>query len=139
MAGRERSAPTLPTTTEAEYRKLLGTQRASGGTLRTFAKRVGIPLGRLQWWKWELARRDRLRAGKSSAALECVTPPTEVAFVPVRILPDIERAECPDVRPMARAAAYEVLLRGGRLVRVPGEFEPASLTALVAALEAVPC
>jgi hypothetical protein len=59
--------------------------------------------------------------------------------VPVTLVPDEGRRELPEERPEPRAAAYEVLLRGSRLVRVPAGFESAALTALVAALEAVPC
>lgn len=140
MAGRNRRGPASPTTTETEYRKLLEEHRACGGTLGAFANRVGIPLHRVRWWKSELGRRDRQRASGGRTALAGTRPAKAVAFMPVRVVPDLECAEYPDVRPAPQAAvAYEVLLRGGRLVRVQGCFEPASLTALVAALEAVPC
>jgi hypothetical protein len=87
-----------------------------------------------------LARRDRQRSGQKSERSASAAPPTvRAAFVPVRVVPDDDRFGQPAARPASRATAYEVLLRGRRLVRVPGGFEPAALTALVAALEAVPC
>jgi hypothetical protein len=126
----------LPTTTEIEYRKLLAEHRTSKGTLRAFANRLGIPSSRLRWWKSELARRDRQRANHSPRPSSDSGRPAPVALVPVRVVPDDERRSA---GPAPRGPAYEVLLRGGRLVRVPDGFESGSLTALVAALEAVPC
>lgn len=140
MAGRGRRASGSPTTTEIEYRRLLDAHEGSAETLRELADRRGVPYHRVRWWKSELARRDRLRAGGSGGASACAEPPAKrVAFVPVRLVPGGDRDEQRDVPPATWAAAYEVRLRGGRRVRVPSGFEPSTLTALVAALEAVPC
>ncbi len=123
MAGKEQAVPASPTPTELEHQRLLEPHRTNGEKLKEIAARHGIPLGRLRWWKSEIARRARWRAGLA-------------AFVPVRIV-DMDREAAPDARP--RGESYEVLLRGERVVRVPSGFLPSEVTALVAALEAAPC
>ena len=40
-----------------------------------------------------------------------------------------------EVKTPVPASAYEVVLRGGRVLRVPERFDPATLSSLVAALE----
>ena len=111
------------TPAEHRYRRLFADRRR-GESLTVLAARAGVATGTLAWWSHELRRRDRARAAK-----ETVVP----ALLPVRV-----REVAPCVR--ARAAGYEIALADGRRVlRVPAEFEPEAVSALVAAVEGAQC
>lgn len=92
----------------------------SGLTAKEFAAEVGCNVHTLTHWKW------RLSAGARSApaAARSAEAPR---FVEV-VTPAVERAS-------AVTEAFELLLPGGLLVRVPPRFEAASLRALLTALE----
>lgn len=90
----------------------------SGLSIRTFAAQEGLKAGSLSFWKWKLAReRGRLAEAASVAPLKFVelTVATPVVSAP--------------------AAVFEVLLRSGRTVRVPGGFDASELGRLMAVLE----
>lgn len=111
------------TATEARYRALFR-RRRTGQSLRAFAATVGIPAGTLAWWQHELRRRDRER--------ETEGVPT---FLPVRV---VARAGGPEHGECA-TGNYEVVLDRGRVIRVSPDFDPATLTTLVRAVEAASC
>jgi hypothetical protein len=90
----------------------------SGLTLGEFAKREKVNAGTLSFWKWKLARREGGRArGSRVEPLKFVelTAATPSAAAPV--------------------PSFEVVLRSGRTVRVPGGFDAAALARLVNVLE----
>jgi transposase-like protein len=116
-----RSANETPA--EREYRKLFD-KRKSGESLAALATRIGVAPGTLSWWRHELRRRDRARADSRIA-----TP----ALLPVRVL------DPPPPAP-ARTTSYEVSVANGRrVIRVPAGFDPATVRALVAAVEGASC
>ena len=80
----------------------------SGLTVEQFAAEAGLKADRLRRW----AR--RLRAAGRPLFVEVAAPPARAAAVPER---------------------FEVELAGGRLVRVPREFDARALQRLVEALE----
>jgi hypothetical protein len=128
------SSPPRPTSAECRWRRLLEEQTRSGQTLRAFAAHAGVPAGSLSWWKHELARRARPRGAGGG---EAVAP-----FVRVRVLPDVPArlpAEAAAVAPRARFAPYEIVLGGGKRVRVPQEFDGGSLRVLLGILEEGTC
>lgn len=110
------------TRAEIRYRGLLA-RKKKGESWEALASRVNVPRETLKWWKQELRRRETARA--VGGALP--------ALLPVRVLP----AEGPISSP---ASGYEVVLSGGRRVlRVPAQFEPDAVRALVTAVEAASC
>src|SRR3990172_3632920 len=93
----------------------------SGPSIRTFAAREGLKAGSLSSWKWKLAQHQRGGPGPEVGPLK---------FVELTTAPPASPA-------LAVAPGFEVLLRSGRTVRVPGGFDAAELARLVSALEEV--
>lgn len=126
------ATPRAPTDAERRYRRLLDEQKRSGLSMRGFAAQRGLNAGSLGWWKHKIAQRDRARVGAAS------DPTPE--FLAVHVVAGDARSPAPASQiASASARPYEVLLRSGRVVRVPRDFDAASLCALVAALEADAC
>jgi len=102
----------------AHARSALTAHRESGLSLAAFARREGLPLHRLQWW------RSRLD-----------DPPREPA-APVRLVPVTIR---PTATSLSASPGIEMEIRGGRRLRVAGPFDPDLLVRLVCALESTGC
>lgn len=98
---------------ERRWRDLIRRWRNSDLTVRDFCAHHGISEPSFYAWRRELARRDQAQAAAAT--------PT---FVPVRV---------------ATAAAVEVVLTSGVIVRVPAGADPSLVARLVAALGAEPC
>jgi hypothetical protein len=94
----------------AYWQEILGRWRASELSQAQFCRRRGIPVWKFAWWKKRLAA-ERVAPGSS--------------FVPVQVV-----ASSP-------AEELELVLRGGRVLRFGAGMDPARLTAIVAAVEAV--
>ncbi len=103
---------------EAKWAKRVARLEKSGVSVRTFAAREGLKPGSLSFWKWKLAQREGGRSGGARVAA--------LRFVELTTAPPV---------PSAAATAFEVLLRSGRTVRVPGGFDAAELARLVGVLE----
>jgi hypothetical protein len=99
---------------ERLWRQRLKEWQRSGQTGRDFCQRHGLSEPSFYCWRREIAKRDR-----EPAAAE-----RQAAFVPVRVV---------------ASAPIDVVLRCGRVVRVPAGFDAAQLRAVVQALEALPC
>lgn len=99
---------------EADARVALTAYRASGLSLKAFARHTGLSARRVRWW------RDRVAAPRVSAA------PT---FLPVEV---VSTTAMP-------APPLEVVVAGGPVVRVPVAFDAATLTRLLAVLAGPPC
>jgi transposase-like protein len=101
-------------TTEARWRELVREQEASGRTVRAFAEARGLSPATLYWWRSALGRRARSKGPRL----------VELALV------GSERVhERRDSRP------FELARQGGRCLRVPSDFDPESLRALLRVLE----
>ena len=98
---------------DTDARGALAAHRASGLSLAVFARRHGLTVQRLRWWRQRL----------TPAASVTPAPPQ---WLPVQLLPELTR------RP---ALPLEVVVRGGQVIRVPAEFDPAVLRRVVAVLE----
>lgn len=109
--------------TERFYREILAEQRESGLSVRAFGKARGIPAGTLSFWRHQLRKRDTARRGKRK---------TKPAFVPVQVVE--ESATRP--APVTPCAGYEVDLGGGRVLRLPADFDDGRVAALVRAVAA---
>jgi hypothetical protein len=118
------SASVPPSDTEQRYRRLLEEHATSGLTRQEFAAKKGVVASTLGWWKCELGRRDRMRAGAADGSL------LPVKFVAATF--DRSRAAAPD----ARGCDFVVRLRSGREVRVGVGFDASELARLVEVLEA---
>lgn len=99
-------------------REALEAWRSSGGSMAGFARRHGLNAQRLGWW--------RKRLGGEA-------PGPRIEFVPVRL--PVSEATGGGGEP----GSLEVVLAGGRRIRVTSGFEESALVRLVRALEGVPC
>jgi hypothetical protein len=113
-----------------EMRRVLTRWARSGLTQREFAQREDIPLSTITWWRHvfrhaggqaERVTGRRRRRGRTR-------PAAAPAFIEVKMATVVPAA----------AAPLEVVVRSGQVIRVPREFDAASLRAVVAALES-PC
>jgi transposase len=98
---------------EQEWRQRIREWRQSGLTVRGFCARRGLAQPSFYAWRRELARRDA----------------ESPAFVPVQVVGHTD---------VAGNAALEVVLGGGRTIRVAAGFHAATLRQLLAVLEEQP-
>jgi len=127
-------------TKERLWRRHVAAWRRSGQSARAYCKSAGVSEPSFYAWRRVLVEREALdRAGAAHAGdrvlsgqAAAIGMPSKGAavspFVPVRLVED-----------GASTAAVEVVLRGGRVVRVAAGFAAATLRAVVAALEDLPC
>ena len=102
---------------ERKWREHVRAWRKSGLSQAAYCRRHALQQADFSWWKSQIARRDE-RASMSSA---------EPAFVPVHV-------------GLAQTASYafELELRGGRVLRFDARVDSSSLKAFALALEALP-
>jgi hypothetical protein len=109
-------------------------QARSGLSIAAFCRRQGLKPWTFRWWQQELARRDR--QATTDRADPAPGPSTDLvlssAFLPVRVVPD-EPQTPPETTPI------EIALPGGPTVRVTRGFDPQTLDAVLAVLEARLC
>jgi hypothetical protein len=103
--------------------------RDSGLTLKEFAREIGVNANTLAGWRCRLGAADGGDARGTSrrpSFVEIVAPSSE----------DGERSAPPSTALEATAEPFEIILSGGRRVRVPVQFDGSALRRLVDALEA---
>jgi transposase-like protein len=98
---------------ESHWRLILGRWLRSGLSVADFCRREGFNAHSFYWWRRELQRRDQAGA--------------EPAFLPVHLLDD-HSVQAPN-------RDIEIILAGGRRVRVAPGFDPATLTQVLDLLE----
>jgi transposase len=103
---------------EQLWRQRLAQWRRSGLTIRRFCERRGLSQPSFYAWRRELLRRD------ARCAAATTTAPSTTTFVPVQVVP------APTPSPL------ELVLRGGRILRVPPGFDTDTLRRLLATLDA---
>jgi hypothetical protein len=118
---------------EKYWRRVLGQWRRSGLTGRDFCAENALSEASFYGWKREIARRDQELRDRGGATPGAARPGMAIAaalpaFVAVTIDPV-----------PAAAASLEVVLAGGRLLRVRGCFDGAVLRQLLALLEESSC
>jgi transposase-like protein len=99
----------------ARAREVLAEAKQSGESLSAYAQRHGIDPQRLYTWRRKL---EAVKGADSS--------PSKAAFVPVRVASDEVATSAP---------GFELVLGGGRVVRVGADFDARALRRLVEALE----
>jgi hypothetical protein len=113
-----------PTPAECRWRPVIEAWRRSGQEIATFCRERHVPISSLKYWKRELAHREQQRQARRAAA---EAQKNAISFLPVQVL-----------EPAAGAVgAVEVVLRGGRVLRIGANFDPAILKKVVATLEEV--
>jgi hypothetical protein len=115
---------------ERFWRRLLRLWQRSGRTIRDFCAEHEVSQPSFYAWRRVIAERDQQRRQRRQFNADVagdgdphVPLDGQASFVPVRILAT------------AASTAFEVVLNGGRVVRVPASFEAASLRQLLAILE----
>lgn len=102
----------------AKWAERVEALRQSGLSIRKYAAREGLRAGTLSFWKAKLERHGHSQVPR-------VAP---MKFVELMAAPPGSRAP---------AAQFEIVLRSGATVRVPGGFDGIDLARLVAVLEEV--
>jgi transposase-like protein len=119
---------------EQLWRRVIADHARSGVSIRAHCQREGLNPWNFQWWRRELARRDRQVASTPTRTRpELNTEPARSsAFLPVQVVED-------DPAPMTQASAIEILFPVGPIVRVNRDFDPLVLDAVLSVLEARRC
>ncbi|HEV3026691.1 MAG TPA: hypothetical protein VG457_03920, partial [Planctomycetota bacterium] len=112
-----------PTPAEIKWRPVLEEWRRSGLDAADFCRDRRLAVSALQHWKKEIQARDQRRSAQRAAE--------EASRQSMRLL----SVRVVESQPAASPGALEVVLRGGRLVRLLGDFDPAILRKLLLALE----
>jgi len=111
-----------PTPAEQRWRPVVEEWRRSGQDISAFCRQRHVPISSLKFWKKELPLRDQKRQAQRAAS---EASRNAMQLLPVRILEPAGVA----------AGSVEVVLRGGRVLRVGADFDPAILQKLVSTLE----
>ena len=108
----------------------------SGLTQAEFCSERGLSLPGFRWWRWKLKQQDR-----GSASSVAPKEANGLRLVPVRIVDAEAQSSTPlsCSRPAPPASAFEVLLKSGTAIRVPGDFDADALSRLLGTLESVGC
>ena len=114
-----------------EWRELVGAWRAGGQSRERFARERGVKSTTLGWWASELARRER-EAPVGHRPTSRLKPTT---FLPVRVIGEMTSA--PSATEVSSDARVELVLGGGRVLRVPVGIDVTWVGSIVAALEQV--
>jgi len=103
--------------TRSEWSERVKRWDRSGLDAAEFARREGLKVKQLSWWRWKLRYSE---------------PSPEPRFLPVRVLTS---------SPSLAATPIEIALANGRVVRVRPGFDPATLerVLVIAAEEEVSC
>jgi hypothetical protein len=99
---------------EADARVVLAAYRASGRSLKAFARQTGLSPQRIRWW------RERMPASAT---------PTAPTFLPVEVV----------AAPVVPGQPVEIVVPSGHVVRVTGAFDTATLARVLAVLAGAPC
>lgn len=125
---------------EALWRERMASQVAGGLSVRAYCRAEGVGEARFHWWRRELRLRDVESAGTPEASRgngDSFDAPGRSAFVEVT-RSDTEGDGVP-VATDASVPLVEVVLGGGRVLRVRDGFAPETVSRLVALLEAKGC
>jgi hypothetical protein len=130
---------------ERYWRGYVAAWRRSGLSVRDYCRSYGLSEPSFYGWRRVLTERERLRrvqragagdheAQQPAAAGERRSSRDTAAAVPLSPFVPLRLVDTP-----APTAAVEVVLRGGRVVRVADGFAAPTLRAVVAVLEELPC
>jgi transposase-like protein len=119
---------------ERSWRRTMAEHARSGLSIAELCRRCGLTPWTFRWWRQELARRDR--QATTDRADQAPDPSTELvlgsASLPVRV-------ELDEPEPPPETTPVEIVLPAGPAVRVKRGFDPRTLDAVLAVLEARRC
>jgi len=128
----------------------------SGLSQAAFCRREGINGGTFAWWKQQLQKADGKASAPARARIQGKRPKRREQWVEARTgRPAGSRSHTDGLVPVRRGrrakasgrfvevrlvgtsslSAYEVVLAGGRSIRVPSQFDPQVLSRLITAVE----
>ena len=125
---------------EALWRERMASQVESGLSVRAYCRAEGVGEARFHWWRRELRLRDVESAGPPEASRgngASSDAPVRSAFV--EVTPLEVGSDGVSVDGFALAPPVEVVLVGGRVLRVRDGFAPETVSRLVSLLEAGSC
>jgi len=111
-----------------QMRAVLGQWERSGLSQVEFARRRGVSLSGLRWWRYEFRRREREGRRKARGGRER----SSARFIEIRRPAGLVPAS-------GTGTGFTVRLRGGIAVEVPMEFAASSLERLLTVLEGQRC
>lgn len=100
----------------------------AGASVSQVARRHGLNPGLLFRWRRKLGGKAGTAAMEPANGAPASTSPPAPRFVPVMLPP-------PDAAPPAKPSPIEIVIAGGRTVRVGADVDTAALVRIVAALE----
>ncbi len=113
---------------ERYWREHLAAWRRSGQTIRASCRQYDLAEPTFYLWRRTLEQRPATST-PSQAAIGSL--PGNAAFVPLRLVGPTPT--------QATQAVLELVLRGGRIIRVPNGFAPEALRQLITLAEQLPC
>lgn len=113
---------------EAFWRESLEAQRQSGKSIQAFCRERGVSIASFHNWRKEIRRRD-----------EEIARPREAQFAELRPIPEKSQcgSSCDDGA--YSVSGIELVLDGGRVIRLSPGFDEGTLSRLIALLEPRPC
>lgn len=115
-----------PEWNEADAATVVSAWRASGASLEAFARAHGTSAQRIRNW-----RDKRFGTPASRREAKAKEQPT---LLPAKVV-----ASTALTSTRAASSSMEVVLHGGRSIRVGADFDPVALTRLLTTLEGLPC
>jgi transposase-like protein len=128
---------------QSRWQEIVRGQEQSGQSVRAYCRRAGIEESAFYWWRRELTRRGRQRneaprpargTNHGKPARPAVQRPSdavaEIGFLPVQVAEE---------RGAEGGRSIEIVLDGGRLLRIPPGFDRPSLLRVLDALEGRGC
>ena len=104
------------------WQALVREQERSGLTQAAFCRQRKINPGTLAWWRRKLGATAGAEAGRSTRPRRSSSRTDPVRFMEVEVVGSASKR-------------YEIVLSGGRVLRVPADFDPAHVARLIAAVE----
>ena len=123
-------ADTRRSWSQEQKRAIVAEVEVSGASVSRVARRHGLNPGLLFRWRRNLKAKSGCTAPmEPDSGVPASTPPPPQRFVPVMLPP-------PEAPAPAKPGTIEIVIAGGRTVRVGADFDTAALVRIVAALEA---
>jgi transposase-like protein len=119
---------------EQFWRQMFGRWTASGLSIAAFCEDAGLSQQSFYRWRRVLRKRSRRLDQQRPQAVDAATEKAATAIA--RPLPLFVPLA---VESMAAAAVLEVVVRGGRVIRVPAGFDAPTLAQVLAVLEGQSC
>ena len=114
---------------ERVWRQIFRDQGISGLTHVAFCHKYSIPRHRYFWWKREIKKRRRRGKAEASSRTprKAKSKPARNGLVPVCVVESRSSAEA--------GSSFEIVLRNGRVLRIPQQFDREALSSLLSLLE----